>query len=133
MPRMFQQPRGIFFELNKCLDAFHGVAEDESRAFNGPKQIADHRKTTACDVLKQNRRTTTFTNTSMNLRRLQIRADFALQANELSVTLQITNTFLKVAVTHENRLRTTLTWIEAKARYHANPWPDASQISALAA
>ena len=102
---MLQQPRGIFFELNKCLDAFHGIAKNKPRALDCPEQITDHRKATACDVFKQNRRATTFADTPMNLSGLQIRADFALQANELSVTLQITNTFLKVAVTHENRLR----------------------------
>ena len=105
VPRVFQQPRGILFELNKRLHAFHRIAKNKPRAFERSKEIADHREATARDVLKQNRRAATFTDSAMNLSRFQIRTHFALQTNELPVTFQITNAFLKVAVTHEDRLR----------------------------
>ena len=97
---MFQQPHWIFLELHERLHTLQCIAKDELGPIERPEQITDHRKPTALDVLKQNRRAAVVTDSPMNLRRFQIRADFFLQPNHMAVFFEVSKTFLESSVAH---------------------------------
>lgn len=99
---VFQQPGGVFFELDECFYGAECVAEDEAGAIQRTEQVAGHGELAAADVFEQQSRPAALTDSPMDLGSLEAGVDFAGNSQQLAVFFQISETFLQISVTHRS-------------------------------
>jgi hypothetical protein len=100
--RVAQERQGVSFEIGNFPHRLQCIPEQETYSAPRTKEVGEHRERTPLYPGKKECRATSAIYSPLNSSNLQGGVDFTVDAEQLSVTLKVKNTFLKISVAHEN-------------------------------
>ena len=108
-PGIFPEGRWIDLQLNEMLHRSEAITEQEAGAFQGAKQVADHRKGATLDQRKVQSGAANFIDAALDLGHLKVGIDFDIDANQLATAFEVGDTIPQGAIAHFSSVRWKIT------------------------
>ena len=91
----------IKLQLDEMADGFERVAEQETAAFEGAEQVADHRESAALDAREEQGGALGLVDAALDLRHLEMRIDLGVDADEMPMAFEVADAILQAGVSHK--------------------------------